>query len=364
MTDIRPPDHRGSSLVNLIAELEFRFTSSTLHDRLNAEHAAHVGSGDSTVLVLFDGLGARQLDHGLAGDLRADLRGVLDAPFPSTTTVSLSTIATGRTPSEHGMLGYLMWLPSAGVLVNTIHMTSAWGEPIDVDLEGFLPSPNLWERLAAAGTEPLVVQPANFTSSPLTKVLYRGARFEGYWNADHAVDVTVDVASHPGRMVLLYVPFVDLAAHMAGQQSDAYDDAMTLANTVWRELRTRLPDSVNLIGTADHGHVDIPEDRRIQLSKNAQSSARLFGDGRALYVLGDPGPVLAEVPGTWIPRPELDAFWGPGPLDPTLDDRAPDGAIFLDEGYVGLTDVMNPAMVGHHGGVTDRERAIPLLARS
>lgn len=90
---------------------------------------------------------------------------------------------------------------------------------------------------------------------------------------------------------------------------------------------------------------------------------RLFGDGRALYVIGDPGPLLAEAPATWVPRPALDAYWGPGGLAPSLAGRAPDGVLFMDDGWVGLTDVMNPAMVGHHGGLTPAEREVPLLVR-
>ena len=33
--------------------------------------------------------------------------------------------------------------------MNTIKWTTQWGEPIEHDLDGFLPAPNLWERLVA-----------------------------------------------------------------------------------------------------------------------------------------------------------------------------------------------------------------------
>ena len=363
MNDIQAPDYSGSSLVNLIASVETWATGDSQHPVLADRHGWHPSDASTTVLVLFDGLGAHQLSHPLAAELARSLRSTIDAPFPSTTTVSLSTIATGRTAAEHGMLGYLMWLPEAGKLVNTIHMRSAWGEPVDIDLDRFLPTPNLWERLATGGVDTIVVQPGNFADSALTRVLYRGARFEGYWNPGEAVDVTVDVASHERRLVFLYVPFVDLAAHLAGQASDAYRDAMATAAAIWRELSSRLPDEVTLVGTADHGHIDIPVHRRIELSNAAMRDVRLFGDGRALYVKGDPGDVLEELPGTWVPRPDLDRLWGSVPLNPGLEGRAPDGVILVAEGHAGLTDVMNPAMVGHHGGLAAEEREIPILVR-
>jgi predicted AlkP superfamily pyrophosphatase or phosphodiesterase len=124
-------------------------------------------------------------------------------------------------------------MPDHDTILNTIHMTSAWGEMIPgLDLGGFLPAPNLWERLKAAGVEPIVVQPGNFAQTPLTRVLYRGARFEGYWSPDEAVEVTLDVSNQPGRLVFLYVPYVDYAAHISGQESTDYLEALTAANDI------------------------------------------------------------------------------------------------------------------------------------
>ena len=87
---------------------------------------------------------------------------------------------------------------------------------------------------------------------PIRPVLQGGARFVGDYSLDEAVSVTVDVASHPGRLVFLYVPFVDLAAHMHGQASREYAEALSLADTIWGRLCTspdplyadRLPDGV------------------------------------------------------------------------------------------------------------------------
>ena len=178
-----PPNYEGRGLVNLVAELEFVMTGNSSSPRLEADLARTVRDASTNVLVVFDGLGAGQLSHPKALDLAGASAGTLDAPFPSTTTVSLATIATGLPPSQHGLIAYKMWMPDVELVVNTIHMTTRWGESVPgIDYESILPSPNLWERLAHAGIEPIVVQPGNFDRTPLTRTLYRGARFEGYWN--------------------------------------------------------------------------------------------------------------------------------------------------------------------------------------
>lgn len=357
-----PPDQTSRGLVNLVAELEHRAAGSAPSGRLAHDLASAVPAHETVVLVLFDGLGVHQLDHPAADDLRASAVGMLDAPFPTTTTVSLATIASGRVAAEHGLLGYLLSVPEVGTVVNTIHMRSVWGDEVAIDHAGFLPGTLVWERLRAAGVEALTVQPGGFAGSPLSRTLYRDLRFEPYFTVDEAVAVTTDVASHPRRFVFLYVPFVDLAAHMHGQTSREYDDAMGVANAIWRRLVGELPDGVTLVGTADHGHVDIPRERRIRLTEQDEAGLQLAGDARGLFVTGDPAPVLARLPSQWVPVDDMHALWG-GPVADRFADRLPDGMVVPDPGWVVLARFMNQHLIGHHGGLTPQERQIPLLVR-
>jgi len=364
MTQPAPPDYDGRGLVNLIAELETAVAGHSPSPGLDQDLRAFVREARAQVLVLFDGFGSHQLSHPNAADLSASHAGDIDAPFPSTTTVSLATIATGLTPSQHGLVAYKMWMPDVGVVVNTIHMTTRWGETVPgIDYEAFLPSPNLWERLSSAGIEPIVVQPGNFERTPLTRTLYRGARFEGYWNPDEAVAVTTDVAARGDRFVLLYVPHVDFAAHVAGQASEAYEEAVGVANTIWRRLVAELPTDVGLTGTADHGHVDIEPSARLRFDDESFPDTVVSEDGRVLFIHGDPAPIL-EVVGPGAVHLEAESlWWGPPPHHRQLEDRTPDSIIFLPPDTAVLSRHSNNRLVGYHGGVTAREREIPLLSR-
>ncbi len=363
MGAIGPPDQSGRGLVNLVAEVERRLTSHAVSDGLAIDLATLVPAGRSYVVVLFDGLGAHQLGHPAAGDLAGSHAGTIDAPFPTTTTVSLATVATGRSPSQHGLIAYAMKIPPVPAIVNTIHMRSVWGDPIPLDPATFLPGPTLWSRAAAAGIEPVVVQPGNFAGSPLTAALYGGARFEPYYGIDDLVEATVIVASPPRRLVFVYVPFVDVAAHMHGQMSDEYSDAMTTANHIWAELARRLGDDVTLLGTADHGHVDIAESGKVRLTEEQEAGLVMYGDARALYVDGDPAAILSAVPSTWVPRADLDPYWGPTPIDDRFANRLPDGVVLPDDGWAVFPRYMNDRLVGYHGGLSAAERSIPLLVR-
>ena len=361
MPSITVPDYAGGSLVNLVAELERRLTGASPSPGLNSTLATTIPDAAAYVLFLFDGLGSLQLSHPAAASLRSSLRASIDSPFPATTTVSLATVATGLPPSQHGLLGYQSWFPEVDRVVNTIKWTTLWGEPVDYDTSSLLPAPNLWERLNAAGVEPITVQPGNFIGSPLSKALYRGCRIEPTFTLDETVEATVQVAAEPGRLVFSYLPHVDFAAHVYGQDSEEYGEAIATAAWIWEQVAARLPEGAALIGTADHGHVDFAKDRQIRIPRELHEDRVFYGDGRAMFVLGDGASLAADLPATWVPIGDMAEWWGPQPRHPSFDGRSPDGALIADDDVLLLHKRSDDRMIGNHGALTDAERLIPLL---
>ncbi len=347
-------------MVNAVAELERRLTGAAAASPLHPELAALVPPAAGYVLVLFDGLGDAQLGHPHAGALQAARRAGLDAAFPTTTTTNLASVVTGLPPSQHGLLGYQLWLPEVGQVVNTIKWTTLWGEPVGYPFESLLPAPNLWERLAAAGIEPVTVQPAAFSGSPLSRVLYRGCRFEPAYTVDELVAVTRDVAA-AGRLVFVYAPHVDFAAHTFGQASPEYGEAVGIVAGVWEQLERRLAGDVALVGIADHGHLDFPPERQHRIPKPDHDGRVFFGDGRVMFVKGDGGSLAASLPARWLPRDEVAHWWGPEPRHPAFAARVPDGVLVSDDGRLLLHRWSDDRLVGNHGGLTDAERRVPLL---
>ena len=359
--EITLPDYDGGSLVNLVAELEHRLTGASVSPPLHPHLAGHIPTAETYVLCLFDGLGAGQLGHPAARPLADSMRATIDCPFPATTTVSLSVLATGLPPSQHGLLGYQAWIPELEVVANTIHWTSLTGKPLDYPLESFLPAPNLAERLGAVGVEVITIQPAHFHDSPLTAVLFRGCRFEGIYSIEEWVDAVVQLAAQPNRLVVAYLPNVDFAAHVGGQESDAYAEAVAVVAGAWQAMCNRLPAHAVAVGTADHGHIDFPKDKQFKISEQDHTGRIFYGDGRAMFVKGDGASLAARVPATWVPLEDMILWWGPEPRHPQLAARLPDGVLIADDDVLLLHRFSDDRMVGNHGALTDAERVIPLL---
>lgn len=357
---LRAPDYAGGGLVNLVAELELRLTGSAPSPPLTPGLADLIPRAAGYLLVLFDGLGDLQLSHPAAGPLRACRVGALDASFSTQTSVAVSTLATGLAPSRHGLLAYLLKVDD-GAPVNTLWWFRTDGRPADVDLGSFLPGLTVAERLAGAGAEAVVVQPEALRGGPLDQVVYRGARVVGVAPDEDVTDRALAEAG-PGRLTVVYLPDVDAAGHATGTHSEEYGAALSRAGAVWDRLAAAVPAGIGLVGTADHGMIDVAPENGIEASP--PPGLVIGGDARVLYLYGDPSigrRFASRLPGRWVDASEARTWWGPPSENHVVAARIPDGLVVVDPGYAVHASGNELPMVGYHGGLTEEELRIPLL---
>ncbi len=354
------PTHSGNGLAALVSEIEQRLTGSAGSSRLSADLGSMLPDASTYVIVLFDGLGIAQLGHRAASGLRGSLAGSLRAPFPTTTPVSLASLATASNPGQHGLVAHLMWLEELARVVNTLKWVDLSGRPVDHDYAAMLPHPNLWERLRNGGVEPITVQPGAFMASPLSRLLYRGARFEATWSEADLVDATVQLARVPGRLIFTYFWEVDFAGHVSGLDSSEFHQAMTRANRVWEELASRLPPDVCLIGTADHGLIEYGDDHKILVRGEPWDRLRYGGDPRGVHIWGDieVARALAEETGGTLVLPE-DVY--EPPITDIARSRLGEHLLLAPPGRVILPPGFDKRLRCYHGGPDPAEVEIPLL---
>src|SRR2546423_4165255 len=174
----RVPRYGTRSLGELVPSLLSALGVTGFANPLAIQSAARV------CLLLVDGLGWELLraNAGSAPFLNSIAREPLTAGFPATTAASLSSLATGVPPGEHGLVGYTMALPGYSRAFNTLTW-SLYGVGPRVDLvgelvpESFQPIPTLAERAAAAGMPIHHLGPAFHEWSGLTRAIGRGERF-------------------------------------------------------------------------------------------------------------------------------------------------------------------------------------------
>jgi predicted AlkP superfamily pyrophosphatase or phosphodiesterase len=337
--------------------------------------SATLPRAESVVLVLIDGLGAISL-RAHAGHARALTAGmakkdVATSVFPSTTAAALTSILTGAWPGEHGLVGYSVLDRSRGVMVNQL---SGW-ESAGVDPASWQVAPTVFEKAAAQGRQAFAVGVAAYAGSGFSRATLRGAEFVSAASPGDRVAAAYDLAErHPCSLVYCYLPEVDKAGHRHGIASRQWVSAL---EDVDAALARRVPPSVGVLVTSDHGMVDVPAHKQFVLeAEHLAGVGHIGGEPRMLHVYLDPDADADGVLARW--RGDLAGAADVGTRAEAIASglfgaHVTDAAasrigdlLVVSRGNGAVYDGTAPdqrsrGMVGQHGGITPEERQVPVL---
>ena len=199
------PDYGGANVRGIIPAL---LGPAKWNESLPAWFPEPVGHAEQVVLLILDGLGWEQLQERrpLMPAVSSMVGGAITTVAPSTTATALSSIATGLTPAEHGLLGYRMMM--GGEVINVLRWNTATG-----DRRRSHPPRDVQPYTAFLGHEIPVVSPADLQGTAFTEAHLRGSRPVG-WRAVSAISVEVGRQLRAGeRFVYAYYGGIDKTAH-------------------------------------------------------------------------------------------------------------------------------------------------------
>ncbi|GAA1849204.1 alkaline phosphatase family protein [Brevibacterium marinum] len=374
-----PPDYSGPILSDVVPAAALSLGAGEIFDDTARERARALGldrDSRTTIVVLVDGLGESQLKQysGYTPFFRslAASRRSLSTGFPSTTANSLSSLATGRLPGGHGVVGYRVLDPAKDAVFNQL----TWD--LDVDPVSWVPDATLFERLSDAEVDVVSLGEAKFAGRGLNRASLRGGRFRASKTLEQRCAQAIEEAKAPGRrLVYLYWGNLDKTGHVHGSNSSQWTEELEHVDLALSRLADDLPSDSTMIVTADHGMVDIDHSLRLDLADHPalRTGVRhVGGEPRALHVYAAEG-AEADVRSAWtetvgeralvLSRSEAITRGYFGPVDPRFRDRIGDLMVICRDGFAVVdSDNESPsaiALIGHHGSTTERELQIPLL---
>lgn len=339
----------------------------------------NLGIGESTTqrecLVLIDGLGLNALrEYPAHFPILQELTLIheMKSDFPSTTATNLTSFGTGLHPGGHGMLGYTMRVPRSGEpgrLLNALK----WDERVDPIT--WQPNATLFERATSHGIRTTHVAAKRYENSGFTQAALRGAQYRGANLLDDLVSEAVKALEYPKSFVYLYINDVDDASHSDGMGSEKWFIACAKANELVMKLMHALPSQTRIWVTSDHGMINRGEYCVLGKGNHLLSNITLLGgEPRARHLYLRPGSELETIDqwqsyfgekivilskasaikaGLFGPTVTTDSFERAGDLIAI----AQGDLVLIESNY----EKQQLAMVGHHGGITDAEKEIPLL---
>ena len=325
------------------------------------------GARNVVVLVL-DGLGWHQLNarRHLAPTLASMSGGSITTVAPTTTVTALTSIATGLTPGEHGMMGYRMDLGRR--VVQMLRWADDRG-----DVRREFPPEMVQPCPPFMGAKVPVISRVELEGTAFTDAHLRGTTALG-WKAASSIAVTIGEQLRSGaRFVYAYYDGVDKIAHACGF-GEYYDAELRQADRIVGDVCAQLgPDDVLLV-TADHGQVSVGDDLAPPHADVLSNVAYQSGESRFRWLHAKSGRVDDVIAAARLHHGDIAHIL----TREEAIDRGLFGARVSDAARKRLGDVAliptgphsfeDPeengphALVCRHGALTDEELDVPLLA--
>lgn len=321
------------------------------------------------VLFVLDGLGWDQLQErsSLAPTLASMTGGPITTVAPSTTATALTSITTGLTPAEHGLVGYRMVVDD-GVL-NILR----WGTEDTPDARTIIPPSSLQPYDPFIGREIPLVTKAEFRKSGFTEAHLRGGRMVGYRTSALLVHEVGRLLREGEQVVYAYYDGVDKVAHEYGLGS-AYEAELAFVDRLVADVIDAVPTGTTVVVTADHGQVDC-RDGLLAIDPEVLSHVvRLSGEGRFrwLHAAGGQEAALLDVAlacydsTAWVHPLEqmLDERWFGTRMSDDVRSRLGDVALLAIDhrAFDDPADGGPFRLIARHGSLTSAEMYVPCLA--
>jgi hypothetical protein len=396
------PDYQGGSILSL---------PSTVCQTLGAEPLGAFplrpeltvtlpGDIRRVILVLVDALALHRLQRWMANGTapvwqylaQQGRLSALTSVVPSTTSTALTSLWTGRSPAEHGVVGYELWLKEYGVVSNMILHTPITFENDPGSLvragfnpEQFLGQPTLGVHLAASGIRSYALQHRSIIRSGLSQMFLKDVQVHGYLTpAELWVNLRHLVESNPGtpQYFWVYTGQIDHFSHFYHPDDERVaaefgEFSRAFEHNFLERLSPALHRGTLLLLTADHGMLATQKSAHYDLRSHPQLTRLLHilptGEHRLMYLFIRPGqadPLRDYYETAW---PGQFAFldpsqavakglFGPGSAHPHLSDRMGDLiAAARNDAYLWWAEKENP-LIGQHGGLSADEMIVPLLS--
>ena len=352
------PDYGGASIVGIVPAL-VRGSRPPWFPQAARE-------GGPVVLFVIDGLGWTTLEaHRSLLPRLASLDGrAITTVAPSTTASALTSLATGLSPAEHGIVGFRMRMD--GSMLNVLRWATN---------DGAVPDPFAVQRHDAFLGRPVpVVTKAEFRTTRFTDAHLRGTRFVGWTTTATLVQQCRRLIGEGEQLVYAYYPGVDSVAHEFGLHDEFFRAELVATDRLLGDVLDALPRHVTVIVTADHGQVHMGTSGWVGLEALHPMVDTYGGDGRFRYLYARRGAfpdLLAaarEEVGhqAWVmSRDELlEGGWlGPGPVRSAVRRRIGDVVLAAREpvGFIDPNFPRETGLIAGHGSLTPDEMLVPLL---
>ena len=280
------PQYNGYSLYNVIPTIFNLLEIKNTKTPLSLDLEKYKNKKNKIVFFLVDGLGFNQYKKLLN---KIDFLKTLSAKglvypitsgFPSTTSASLTTIATGLTPQEHGLFEWNLYMEELGEIIQTLPFSSL-GKTARADSllrKGVRPELLINKPTIHEALEKEKIQSYVFHSQSVSKSVYSmvstgtAERISYRYLSDLIVGLRKSIVAEEGpAFFYIYWSGIDSQGHKFRPDSEEYSvEAKIFFDSLGKEFFAHLEKekvkNTLFLMTSDHGQVPVDPKKTIYLN--------------------------------------------------------------------------------------------------
>ncbi len=313
------------------------------------------------IFILVDSLGYNLFTHYLWEMNKRGSTMKIYSVFPSTTAAAITSIYTGLSPKEHGILEWYMYYEEFGNIIKTLPLSTRDGDVNDelikkgLATDSIFKLPALTSYLKEKDLNSYAFVSEKYAFSSYSRHMFASAKIVPYKSYIDGFQLLKSVDDY--NLAIIYIDTVDILSHKyAPSSTQVYLEIMRIKREIQKKMED-VKDTV-IILTADHGHVDL---RRVKIRKELLCNENILpgGSPRDVFLYCDTPPYIDD--GILLSREEVlkNGLIGEGKEHPHLNERLPNYILLATKNEGIWFEKIE--MRGAHGGLSRTEIEVPLF---
>ncbi len=315
--DFLLPNYNGYSLYNSIYTLLSLFGIKSANKPLNFDLNEFIEKNNKVVFFLTDGFGYNQyknIEKNIPFLRLLSKKGKvfpITSGFPSTTAASLTTVATGLTPRDHGLFEWNLYFDELAEVIQTIPFSpmgrrAKEGSLLEkgADPKLIINKDRIFKILEDNGVNSYIFHNQSLANTVYSNLVSNGAEKIDYRYLSDLIVSIYNVLVREKGPAFLYVYWsgIDSEGHKFGPDSLQYEvEARIFFESIYNDLIKRVPpekaNNILFALTSDHGQVEINPKETVYLNKDSVILEALETglNGNIILPWGSPRDVFLRV---------------------------------------------------------------------
>jgi hypothetical protein len=289
---------------------EGRLLSSKLYERVEIEGIS------KCILLIIDGFGYDQwLNYHKKHEFLSKLtkRGVVSpitSVFPSTTANAITTINTGLTPQEHGLIEWYVYFKEIDMIINTMNFKPLGSKlqdellELDINPKILYDGNTIYQKLKKEDVKTFTYINEEHVHNIYSKLVFKGSNIKpAKKTSDLIMKLRKNLEKEKGATYnYVYLDRLDAIEHRYGPHSEEYHaELSSMSLLIQKELVEKIEKKTAkeslIIVTADHGQLNVDPLKTVYLNRypSLVQNFQRSSNKKVILPTGSPRDVFLQV---------------------------------------------------------------------